>query len=71
MDNKSSAAPKLVQILTFKVNDQPRQVSIEPPRTLLDVLRHDLGLTGTKKVCEMGASALARSPGSFAGGGAY
>jgi aerobic-type carbon monoxide dehydrogenase small subunit (CoxS/CutS family) len=27
---------------------------IEPRRTLLDALRHDLDLTGTKKVCDMG-----------------
>lgn len=29
-------------------------VAVEPRRVLLDALRHDLGLTGTKKVCEMG-----------------
>jgi aerobic-type carbon monoxide dehydrogenase small subunit (CoxS/CutS family) len=27
---------------------------LEPRRTLLDALRHDLRLTGTKKVCDMG-----------------
>lgn len=27
---------------------------VEPRRTLLDALRHDLRLTGTKKVCDMG-----------------
>lgn len=27
---------------------------VEPRRTLLDLLRHDLGLTGAKKVCDMG-----------------
>ena len=27
---------------------------MEPRRTLLDALRNDLGLTGTKKVCDMG-----------------
>jgi aerobic-type carbon monoxide dehydrogenase small subunit (CoxS/CutS family) len=27
---------------------------LEPRRTLLDALRHDLGLTGTKKVCDAG-----------------
>jgi aerobic-type carbon monoxide dehydrogenase small subunit (CoxS/CutS family) len=29
-------------------------VQIEPRRTLLDALRHDLGLTGAKKACDMG-----------------
>jgi xanthine dehydrogenase YagT iron-sulfur-binding subunit len=27
---------------------------VEPRRTLLDALRHDLGLTGAKKACDMG-----------------
>src|SRR5699024_6773591 len=27
---------------------------VEPRRTLLDALRHDLQLTGAKKVCDMG-----------------
>jgi xanthine dehydrogenase YagT iron-sulfur-binding subunit len=29
-------------------------VLVEPRLTLLDALRHDLGLTGTKKVCDVG-----------------
>ncbi|MBX3014249.1 MAG: (2Fe-2S)-binding protein [Caldilineaceae bacterium] len=36
------------------VNDVHHTLALEPRRTLLDALRHDLQLTGTKKVCDMG-----------------
>jgi xanthine dehydrogenase YagT iron-sulfur-binding subunit len=36
------------------VNGVERAVEIDPRRTLLDALRHDLGLTGAKKSCDMG-----------------
>jgi aerobic-type carbon monoxide dehydrogenase small subunit (CoxS/CutS family) len=31
-----------------------KALALEPRRTLLDALRNDLQLTGTKKVCDMG-----------------
>ena len=37
--------------LTLTINGQRHEVLIEPHRTLLDVLRADLGLTGTKENC--------------------
>ena len=37
--------------LHFNVNGQPASISIEPHWTLLDVLRRELGLTGTKENC--------------------
>jgi xanthine dehydrogenase YagT iron-sulfur-binding subunit len=40
--------------VTLTVNLQQHQVLVEPRRTLLDALRHNLDLTGTKKVCDMG-----------------
>lgn len=40
--------------ITLTVNRQRHQVFVEPRRTLLDALRHNLDLTGTKKVCDMG-----------------
>jgi aerobic-type carbon monoxide dehydrogenase small subunit (CoxS/CutS family) len=40
--------------VTLTVNGSPYPLLLEPRRTLLDALRHDLGLTGTKKVCDMG-----------------
>lgn len=36
------------------VNGSEHELALEPRRTLLDALRVDLGLTGTKKVCDMG-----------------
>jgi len=41
-------------LVTFRVNGDERSLAVEPRRTLLDALRVDLGLTGTKKVCDMG-----------------
>jgi carbon-monoxide dehydrogenase small subunit len=40
--------------MKLKVNGQIHQVSVEPNRTLLDVLRYDLRLTGTKEGCSTG-----------------
>lgn len=40
--------------MTLSVNGSRLPIMVEPRRTLLDALRHDLGLTGTKKVCDMG-----------------
>lgn len=36
------------------VNGETREVLVEPRRTLLDALRKDIGLTGTKKACDEG-----------------
>jgi carbon-monoxide dehydrogenase small subunit len=41
-------------LITLKVNDRQWDLAVEPNRTLLDVLRYDLGLTGTKKGCDLG-----------------
>ena len=38
----------------FTVNGKPQRVSTDTRRTLLDVLREDLGLTGTKYGCGEG-----------------
>lgn len=40
--------------ITFTVNGEQRQLEVEPRRTLLHVLRHDLGLTGIKEGCSNG-----------------
>ena len=37
--------------ITFTLNGQPRTVTTEPSRPLLEVLREDLNLTGTKYGC--------------------
>lgn len=40
--------------VSFQVNGLPYCVTVEPRRLLVDVLRHDLGLTGTHVGCEHG-----------------
>ncbi len=40
--------------IVLKVNGKEFALEVEPNRTLLDVLRDDLGLTGTKPNCEEG-----------------
>ncbi len=40
--------------IDVRLNGLPRTVSVEPHHTLLDVLRDDLGLTGTKECCLVG-----------------
>ena len=42
------------KVISFNLNGEDIQVLSEPNRTLLDLLRDDLGLTGTKKGCEAG-----------------
>jgi carbon-monoxide dehydrogenase small subunit len=39
---------------TLRINGEPRAVSFDAYKTLLEVLREDLGLTGTKHGCELG-----------------
>jgi carbon-monoxide dehydrogenase small subunit len=40
--------------LRLTVNDEPRELLVASHKTLLEVLREDLGLTGTKHGCELG-----------------
>ena len=40
--------------IVFTVNGQVQQLASAPNRTLLEILREDLGLTGTKNGCEVG-----------------
>lgn len=40
--------------LAFSVNGEARDLLVEPYKTLLEVLREDLALTGTKHGCELG-----------------
>jgi len=40
--------------LSFFVNDEPVELETRPDRRLLDLLRADLGLTGTKEGCGEG-----------------
>ena len=49
----SAPAPKNVH-LTLRVNRESQEVSFAPYKTLLEVLREDMNLTGTKHGCELG-----------------
>ncbi|MBI4199928.1 MAG: (2Fe-2S)-binding protein [Chloroflexi bacterium] len=40
--------------LSFTVNGEPRQVFVQPWQTLLEALRDELALTGTKEGCSNG-----------------
>lgn len=42
------------QDIHFVVNGAPRDLHVEPTRPLIDVLRDELGLTGTKLGCGIG-----------------
>lgn len=42
------------QLIVLTVNGEAYEVAVEPRMTLLDVLRDNLGLTGTKKACDLG-----------------
>ncbi len=42
------------KIITLTVNGIKHELAVEPRRTLLELLRDDLGLTGTKKGCGIG-----------------
>jgi aerobic carbon-monoxide dehydrogenase small subunit len=41
-------------LLQLRVNGETKEVATEINKTLLEVLREDLGLTGTKHGCELG-----------------
>ncbi len=43
------------QRIQLTVNGETHDLVVTPTRTLLDVIRDDLGLTGTKRGCDLGA----------------
>ena len=42
------------QLLTLEINGELRELAVEPSSTLLQVLREELELLGTKKACDSG-----------------
>ena len=42
------------QVVRTIINGAERELAVEPYRSLLDVLRNEAGLTGTKKGCDVG-----------------
>jgi aerobic-type carbon monoxide dehydrogenase small subunit (CoxS/CutS family) len=51
---KKRKEPTEKTTISLKVNGEPVEVAFAPHKTLLEVLREDLGLTGTKHGCELG-----------------
>ena len=42
------------KLIKLAVNDREVEIAVEPNLTLTDLIRYELGLTGTKKGCETG-----------------
>lgn len=42
------------KLIRLTVNDREVEIAVEPNMTLTDLIRYELGLTGTKKGCETG-----------------
>ena len=42
------------RLICLTINNREVEIAVPPNRTLADMLRRDLGLTGTKKGCEVG-----------------
>jgi carbon-monoxide dehydrogenase small subunit len=42
------------KLISVTINGEVRDLAVEPFRSLLDVLRNEAGLTGTKKGCDVG-----------------
>jgi aerobic-type carbon monoxide dehydrogenase small subunit (CoxS/CutS family) len=53
MPRKPNTAKQKVH-LAFTVNGEPSEIAFAPHKTLLEVLREDLNLIGTKHGCELG-----------------
>src|SRR5262245_5074875 len=51
---KSNGAMPAKTLLRLRVNGETREVATELNKTLLEVLREDMNLTGTKHGCELG-----------------
>ncbi len=58
-DESAQAAPEptgaLSRKVTLRINGRQRSVTVDNRTSLLDLLREDLRLTGTKKGCDQGA----------------
>ncbi|MBA1274498.1 2Fe-2S iron-sulfur cluster-binding protein [Stutzerimonas azotifigens] len=50
----STAAPVPSRALTLRINGNEQALELDPRTTLLDALRHHLGMTGSKKGCDHG-----------------
>ena len=53
----------MTQTIHLRVNGTEHTVEVPPQRLLIDCLRYDLGLTGTKEGCNVGVWRLHRAYG--------
>ena len=51
---KGASQPLSKTLLRLRVNGEAQEVAVEINKTLLEVLREDMNLTGTKHGCELG-----------------
>jgi len=51
---KKNAKSRFKVHMTLRLNGEDAEVAFAPHKTLLEVLREDMGLTGTKHGCELG-----------------
>lgn len=42
------------RLIRLNINDKDYEIAVKPNQTLADVIRDEIGLTGTKKGCEVG-----------------
>lgn len=52
--NTATARPVHTSVITLRINARESKIELDNRTTLLDALRHQLGLTGTKKGCDHG-----------------
>src|SRR5262247_3496461 len=52
--SRTGASDRTKAHLRLQVNGETQEVAFAPHKTLLEILREDLGLTGTKHGCELG-----------------
>lgn len=53
-ESKRFQETRMKRLISLTINDTPYELAVRPNQTLADFLRYELGLTGTKKGCEMG-----------------
>ncbi len=51
----SEEVRELKRMVRLLINGESYEILIEPRRTLLEVLREEIGLTGTKECCDLGS----------------
>jgi aerobic carbon-monoxide dehydrogenase small subunit len=52
LDARGPDVPMKKELVELKINGRTHELAIEPSALLLDVLRQDLGLTGSKRGCD-------------------